>query len=207
MKTVVFQSALGPAMDQLLIMRRSLGYCDRTLPTYFASFDRYLVSHVGHSAWLTRATAEAWASSKPNLKPAPRSHRLSSLRILARYLVGQHPETYVPGPGPGLTSHFRPHIYTPAEIQSLLKEASLLKPVGSLRPRTFVTLIGLLYCTGLRVSEALGLRLADVDVDEGLLIVRNAKFHKTRAVPLQSNAKEAVAAYVKGTRTFGTVPK
>lgn len=102
----------------------------------------------------------------------------------------------MPGPAPGLTSHFRPHIYTHAEIQSLLKEASLLKPVGSLRPRTFVTLIGLLYCTGLRVSEALGLRLADVDVNEGLLTVRNAKFHKTRAVPLQSNVKEAVAAYV-----------
>jgi integrase/recombinase XerD len=201
-KTVAFQSALGPAMNQLLVIRRSLGYSDRTLPSYFASFDRYLVAHVGVGTWLTRATAEAWVASDPNLAPASRSYRLSTLRILARYLIQQHPETYVPGPAPGLTSRFRPHIYTPAEIQSLLKEASLLKPMDSLRPRTFVTLIGLLYCTGLRVSEALGLRLADVDVNEGLLIVRNAKFHKTRAVPLQSNAKEAVAAYVDARRQY-----
>ena len=58
-------------------------------------------------------------------------------------------------PAPPLTSTFRPHIYTPTEIQALLKEAARLTPAGSLRPLTFITLIGLLYCTGLPVSEAL----------------------------------------------------
>jgi integrase/recombinase XerD len=198
MKTPAFQSALGPAMNQLLAVRRSLGYADRTLPSYFASFDRYLLGH-GH-IWLTRASAEAWVSSDSKLSLPGRSHRLSALRVLARHLVQQHPETYVPGPAPGLASRFRPHIYSSTEIQALLKEASLLTPVGSLRPHTFVTLIGLLYCAGLRVSEALGLRLADVDLDEGLLIIRSAKFHKTRAVPLESKAKDALAAYFDARR-------
>lgn len=74
MKTVVFQSALGPAMNQLLVIRRSLGYSDRTLPSYFASFDRYLVAHAGVGTWLTRATAEAWVSSDPNLTRRPPAH-------------------------------------------------------------------------------------------------------------------------------------
>ena len=200
MKAPVFQSALGPAMNQLLAVRKSLGYADRTLPSHFASFDRYLMAHGGADAWLTRATAEAWVGSDPTLKPAARSHRFSMLRVLGRYLIQQHPETYVPGPAPGLTSRFRPHIYTSAEIQGLIREASLLTPTGSLRPRTFVTLIGLLYCTGLRVSEALSLRLADVDLDAGLLTIRNGKFHKTRAVPLQPNAREALVAYVDARR-------
>jgi hypothetical protein len=43
---------------------------------------------------------------RSDLKPAYRSHRLSTLRILARYLIQQHPETYVPGPAPGLTAAF-----------------------------------------------------------------------------------------------------
>ena len=202
MTTPVFRSALGPAMIQLLAMRQSLGYADRTLPSYFASFDRYLVGYGGADAWLTRATAEAWVSSDSWLTPAARAYRFSTLRVLARYLIQQHPETYVPGPAPGLNSRFRPHIYTPAEIQALLKEASLLTPAGSLRSRTFVTLIGLLYCAGLRVSEALSLRLADVDLDEGLLIIRNAKFHKTRAIPLQPNAREALTAYFDARRRY-----
>ena len=82
MKTPVFQSAVGPAMNQLLALRQSLGYADRTLPSYFASFDRYLVSQGGANAWLTRATAEGWVSSEPTLKPASRSHRFSMLRVL-----------------------------------------------------------------------------------------------------------------------------
>jgi site-specific recombinase XerD len=63
-----------------------------------------------------------------------------------------------------------------------------------------VTLISLLYCTGLRVSEALNLRLADVDLEERLLIVRNTKFHKTRAVPLQPDVNAALIAYVNARR-------
>jgi integrase len=201
MKMPVFQSALGPAMNRLIALRQALGYADRTLPSQFASFDRYLVAHGGPDAWLTRGMAESWVSDS-TLKPAARSHRFSVLRVLGRYLVPEHPGTYVPGPAPGLASSFRPHIYTPAEIQALITAASRLTPVGSLRPRTFVTLIGLLYCTGLRVSEALGLRLADLDLEEGLLIIRNAKFHKSRAVPLQPDAKHALIAYLEARRRF-----
>lgn len=98
-----------------------------------------------------------------------------------------HPEAHLDIPTPHLPSR---------EIHALFHEAARLKPAGSLRPRTFVTLLGLLYCTGLRVSEALALRLADVDLDEGLLIVRNAKFDKSRAVPLQADVKDALAAYL-----------
>jgi integrase len=200
MKAPVFQSALGPAMHQLLAVRQSLGYADRTLPTYFASFDRYLIARGEDATWLTRATAEAWVGSDSKLSTLARSHRLSALRVLGRYLIQQHPGTYVPGPAPGLSSRFRPHIYTPAEIRALLGEASLLRPFGSLRPRTYVTLIGLLYCTGMRVSEALGLRLADVELDESMLIIRNAKFHKTRAVPLQPSVKDALTTYIDARR-------
>src|SRR4051812_13078197 len=120
MKTPAFQSALGQAMNQLLALRQSLGYADRTLPSYFASFDRYLLGH-GHS-WLTRTAAEAWVSDS-KLSLSARSHRISALRLLARHLIQQHPETYVPGPAPGLVSRFRPHIYSSAEMQALLKEA------------------------------------------------------------------------------------
>jgi len=176
-------------MCELLTLRHSLGYHDKTLGTLFASFDRYFFARARTDPWLTRGIVEAWVASKPHLKPAARAHRYSALRVLGRFVAQEHPQTYVPSPTPGLTSTFRPHIYTPAEIHALLDEAARLTPVGSLRPRTYVTLIGLLYCTGLRVSEALALRLADVDLDEDLLIIRHAKFHKSRAVPLQAGGR------------------
>lgn len=202
MTTPVFHSVLRPAMLQLLELRQSLGYRDKSLGTFFASFDRYFFAQARTDPWLTRDIVEAWVASKPHLKPAARAHRYSALRVLGRFLADQYPQTYVPGPTPGLTSTFRPHIYTRAETRALLDEAARLAPVGSLRPRTYVTLIGLLYCTGLRVSEALALRLADVDLDEDLLIIRHAKFHKSRAVPLQRDVKQALAAYLKARHQY-----
>jgi len=197
MTTLVFQNALAPAMRQLLAVRHSLGYQDKTLGTLLASSDRYFFAHCRTDPWLTHDIVEAWVASDSRLTAASRAHRYSALRVLGRFLAEQHPQPYVPGPVPGLTSSFRPHIYSPTEIQALLEEAAHLRRVGSLRPRTFVTLIGLLYCTGIRVSEALALRLADVDLDEGLLIIRNAKFHKSRAIVLQPDVKQALAAYFK----------
>jgi integrase len=119
------------------------------------------------------------------------------MRILGRFLAQTFPETYVPGPTSSYKqrSGFRPHIYTPTEIQALMREAARLTPAGSLRPRTYVTLFGLLYCSGLRISEALALRLADTDLDAGLLWVRASKFHKSRLVPLQPDATAALRCY------------
>jgi len=193
----LFQSVLGPAIQAVLALRQSLGYQDRSLRSLLALFDRYLVMQGRTDPWLTRDVVEAWVSANPGLKGVSRRHRYSALRVLGRFIADQYPQTYLPGPTPRLASGFRPHIYTPAEIHALLREAARLTPIGSLRPRTFVTLIGLLYCTGLRVSEALALRLADADLDDGLLIIRHAKFHKSRAVPVPPDVRHALAAYAE----------
>ena len=202
MTAPTLQSVLAPAMHELLKLRQALGYQDKTYVTHLASFDRFVSGRGQMDPWLTRDSVEAWVSSNPQLKARARAHRFSALRVLARFIADQYPQTYVPGPTPGLTSTFRPHIYTPAEIQALLTEAARLTPAGSLRPLTFVTLIGLLYCTGLRVSEALAFRLADVDLDEGLLTIRKTKFHKSRAIPIEPDVTGALAAYVDARRRY-----
>ena len=51
-------------------------------------------------------------------------------------------------------------------------------------PDTYRTLLLLLYGAGLRISEALALTLADVDLDSGILCIRESKFYKTRLVPI-----------------------
>lgn len=199
-----FHSPLGPGMQGFVELRQSLGYQVRTLLVYLAHFDRYVVSTGYSYAWLSRNLVEGWVASTPRLKPGSRAHRLYVMRALGRYLAQEHSQSYVPGTiaGPKRYSTFRPHIYTTAEIQSLLSEAARLTPVGSLRPLTFVTLISLLYCTGLRISEALSLRLADVDLEDGVLLIRDSKFHKTRATPLALDATSALTAYVEARRHF-----
>src|SRR6202008_3699868 len=87
-----------------------------------------------------------------------------------------------------------PHIYSRAEITSLVLAATRLPSLDSLRPKTYASLISLLAATGLRISEALHLRVSDITAD-GLLI-RKTKFQKTRLVPLHDTAVKGLARYL-----------
>jgi integrase len=88
-----------------------------------------------------------------------------------------------------------PHIYTDMELDALMAAARRLSPADGLRPHTYATLLGLLACAGLRISEVLHLAQDDVDFGQGLLKVRETKFRKTRLVPLHPTAVTALQAY------------
>lgn len=205
MKVPNFQSSMAPSLRAFVKLRHSLGYGDRGVRSLLAHFDRYLLACGWETSILTRELVQDWASSGGPLQPKSRAQRLHVMRLYGRFLSQTHPDTYIPGPVwvPRQQSIFRPHIYTPAEIQALLREASQLTPAGSLRPRTYVTLFGVLYCTGLRISEALALRLMDVDCDDGLVWVQESKFHKSRVLPLRSDAVAELRLYLSERCSFG----
>jgi integrase/recombinase XerD len=192
-----FTSALASALSSFAKHRQALGYADKANLYRLAHFDRFLVARGWTCSYLTRDIVEDWVASGPPLRPNSRAVRMHVMRLLSRFISQIHPETYIPGPawGPRQTSSFRPHIYTSAEIATLLNKASHLTPVGSLRPLTYSTLFGLLYCTGLRISEALTLRLSDVDFDANMLLVRESKFHKSRLLPLGTDVSDALRRY------------
>jgi len=83
------------------------------------------------------------------------------------------------------------------EIQALLAAALKLSPGQGLRPRTYHCLFGLLTVAGLRISEALKLEQPDVDLDEGILTIRQTKFGKTRLVPLHTSTRDVMADYAR----------
>jgi len=197
MRFLAFSSVLAATLRAFAEHRQALGYGDHTLLSHLAHFDRYLAVHGWPFPYLTREVVEGWVASDGPLQPHSRARRLQAMRLLGRFIAQTHPETCIPGPAWGLreSSGFRPHIYTPAEIKALLAEARHLTPVGSLRPHTYATLFGLLYCTGLRISEALALCLADVDLEANLLLVRESKFHKSRLLPLNPGVSDALQRY------------
>ena len=60
---------------------------------------------------------------------------------------------------------------------------------------SYATLLGLLACTGLRISEALQLPQADVDLTQGRIVIRRSKFKQDRLVPLHPSAVKALTRY------------
>ena len=78
-----------------------------------------------------------------------------------------------------------------------MAEASRLASPTGLRALTYTTLIGLLTATGLRPGEALALDRSDVDLENGILAIRQSKFGKSRFVPVADSTRAALADYAK----------
>nr|WP_287123394.1 tyrosine-type recombinase/integrase [Mesorhizobium sp.] len=89
----------------------------------------------------------------------------------------------------------KPYIYTDAEITALLAAALSLPPANALRRWTYHCLFGLIAVAGLRHSEALDLRRDDVDLDQGILTIRETKFGKSRLVPLHATTVAVLSDY------------
>jgi len=94
-----------------------------------------------------------------------------------------------------------PYIYSLEELRRLLAGTDLLEsPSSPLQATTFRTLLLTLYSTGLRISEAISLTLADVNLPKNLIVVRNTKFFKTRLVPIGPRLTDKLHAYAKRRR-------
>src|SRR5260370_30458748 len=92
--------------------------------------------------------------------------------------------------------HFVPHIFSLDELQRLLDATTCCEtPRCKLQPYTCRMLILLLYGTGMRISEALSLRLTNGDLTADVLTIHESKFYKTRLRALQPSLSGPLSAY------------
>ncbi len=127
-----------------------------------------------------------------------RPMRMLVVRGFARYMAGIDPRTEIPPAGliPFRQRWRAPFIYSEAEVVALMRHARRAIP-EPLRAATFETLIGLFASTGLRIGEAIKLDRSDIDWSEGVLLVRESKFMKSRHVPLHESTLQALRRYAR----------
>jgi integrase/recombinase XerD len=186
-------TALRDLVDEYLALRRALGYKLHRESWLLPRFVSFLERH-GQTR-ITTGLAVEWASEPVCATTATAAHRLTMVRGFAEYVRAQDPRTEVPSRDliPIPKRRQPPHLYTGAEVQALL--AACWRLHSSRTRWTAFTLFGLLAVTGLRVGEAVGLDRPDVDLREGRLVVRHAKFNKSREVPLHPTTVEALRHY------------
>jgi integrase len=184
--------------ENYLNERRRLGFGLRNPGYAVISFARY-IDALNSLEPLTVESMADWArQDKGNSgKPATWARRLKSLRSFCRYLQQFEPRTEVPDDSifGRIGQRLAPHIYSEQEIIDLLAAARHLGPSPGLRGVTYETLFGLIASTGLRVSEAVHLLDADVDLKYGMLTIRQTKFAKSRQVPMHPSTVEALGQY------------
>jgi site-specific recombinase XerD len=188
-------SFLHDALLQYLATRRALG----TQLMWPESSLRKFVDFVETEGaeFVTTELALRWTFQSVGVQHATHARRLGIVRGFAVWLQATDARTQVPPKGllPARYRRPAPHIYSDTEIAALMTAAGQLRSTSELRGATFNTLIGLLAATGLRPGEALKLDVGDVDLEGGVLAVRESKFRKSRFVPLERSACAALAAY------------
>lgn len=182
-----------------LTWRHALGYKLRIEGQMLENFALY-ADRSGHRGPLTRSLALRWAALPKGADRLYLARRLEVVRVFAKHQAVIEPATEVPPRHVFGPAHRRnaPHLFSSRQIRLLLQRAGGLQ--GRLRPLTYQTLLGLLACSGLRISEALCLAIGDVDLAGGVLTVRQTKYHQTRLVPLHPTAVKHLNHY-NGLRT------
>ncbi len=187
-------SELSERVEEYLTTRRALGFklafpgC--VLPQFAAYLEAAGAEHV------TTDLAIAWAGlPQGHVLPISLAHRLGAVRGFARWLKTIDPATEVPPCGiwPSTSPRPTPRIWSKDEIWALLEAARQLVP--ALRGATYEHLFGLLAATGMRIGEALLLERGDVDLETGVVTVRDGKFGRTRLVPLHPSVTGALSRY------------
>jgi integrase len=188
--------SLAQAIDFYLSTRRSLGFALKPNEQLLRSLARY-AKKVHHRGPLTEQLALDWVRLPASANAGWWARRLGIVHRFARFWHEFNPRVQVPPLGVfGPEGRRGPvHRYTQNEIGSLLAAALALPPIASLRPATFYTLLGLLACTGLRISEALHLLIGDFDPATGTLTIRRSKGGRSRYVPLQPSVVARLQAY------------
>jgi integrase/recombinase XerD len=180
-------------VERYILLRQTLGYKLRELSGSLRAFATFAANR--SDTHVRASTAVDWATEAPS--PHARYIRLRNVVLLARFLRTEDSAHEVPHNSFHASTRRRlPYIYTPEEIGQLVGAASRLRESYPLRRQVYGTLLGLIASTGLRIAEALDLRLYDV-LPDGVLQIRRTKFGKSRLIPLHPTTTNALVRYLE----------
>ncbi len=186
-------SALRDRVGDYLTVRRALGFKLVGAGQLLEQFACY--AEVAGAETITTPLALQWATLPPGRSVTWYAQRLGVVRCYARWLQAIDPATEVPPPDllPIRARRVTPYLYSDADIAALMTAARRLR--SPLTAATMQTFIGLVFATGMRRGEALGLDRGDLDPATGVLTIRTAKFNKPRQLPLHATTVVALVAY------------
>ena len=181
-----FQSALAPLMDRFLQEKRACGYAYHEPFRILHRLDDFLSQQGLETLELPRGLARNWLAKKPHESASTQQQRITVFRQFSKFLLTAGCPAYVPDATVAARkSIFVPRMLTEEELRKFFRAVDTLEPTARspLRHLIMPEVFRLLYGCGFRVREVLNLRIRDVDLNQGIITVRQGKFRKDRLVP------------------------
>lgn len=195
-----FGGLYGDICIAFIKYRRSLGYKygERTVRA-IRELNRYLNEHTkDNTINLTKELVLGFTAKRENEQPMTQMRREALIRQLAAYLNSMGVPAYILPEHQHERCSFIPYIFTKEQICSLLKVTDNLRYAyrSPNMNHIYPFLIRLLYCCGLRISEALSLKVSDIDFSDRVITVRQSKYNNTRLVPMSESLFDCLKHYM-----------
>ncbi len=195
-----YNSPLRKFIKGMIREKQSLGYQYDSSTRILYKFDQFCLKQGSVDAVITKELVHDWIQIKPNESPATLQTRACVVRQLALYMTRLGIQAYVlPKIALPKRHDYTPYIFSNQEIAALFKQTDTCHYCAEVPLRCLIMplLFRLLYGCGLRISEALNLRLQEVDLHAGVLTVIDGKFNKDRWVPMSPENTRRCRDYVK----------
>jgi integrase len=191
---------LADAIAALVEQKRAVGYKYAAEALVLARFERFCRGEFPGLGTVSQVSVEAWVLSaqRRGVRPATLQGLVAPVRELARWLGRRGVRAYVlPAGALARPVRYNPHIYTDPELAALFTQTDRCRYCSEVPFRHLVmpVLFRTIYACGLRLSEARLLRPDDVDIDAGVLQIRDAKGGKDRQVPVSEPLRVRLADY------------
>lgn len=175
---------------QFISYKRAQGYKYKSNEESLNRFIKFLVGFGLTENRLSKEVIQEYIIKRPHETPKNHANRVSDLKQFAIYLNENSYEAYIPtvAKASKCASSFVPYIFTHDEISRIFKEVDKLKPNSRYNSATvYPVLLRMLYGCGLRISEALDLKVGDVDLVKGVLTIKKSKNDKDRLTPMSDS--------------------
>ncbi len=200
MNNILYTSSFKDHLQNYIDLKRAIGYKFDTDASHLKRFDDFIMEKYLETTVLTKEIVLDWCRKKTYEAQATPCTRASTMRQFGKYLDSVGVKTYILPKGYyPRESQYIPYIYTIAELTRFFVETDKCRYSCECpyRHQIMPVIFRMIYMCGLRPSEARLLKVADVDLEDGILSIHHSKKDNSRLVSMSDSLTERCRNFEK----------
>lgn len=191
---------------QFVQLKQSLGFNYTTDADILKRFSKFTMKFATKNLALTKEIVDAWTEKRPTEREATWENRINNLRQFANFLSELGYDAYIPVRRAKINREsYVPHIFTSEQLRLFFAACENIKPHPlSNKHLVLPAIYLLLYGCGLRISEAVALKVKDVDLKHGIITIHGSKLNKDRLIPMSPSLTRYLKTYFSRVHTVSS---
>lgn len=192
-----YQGIYASLIEQYIDFKRHLGYKFKDAESVYYLFDQFTILNGETEIGITKELANKWAVKRPNESDSTCYKRVMYLIQFSSFLNDSGYPSYILRLPKAYKSTFTPYIFSREEMKAIFEASDRLKIDNSMDSAVNVipALLRMLYGTGIRIGEAVSLKVNDVNLTEKYLIIRQSKNGMERMIPFSDSLADVCRQY------------